>query len=101
MTNAQVAHKMGLDKVAHAGWEYKEMLMRSGLTITREGFGICGGVNACEAKVWTQSGWLRVWCGENGTARIDKPNGTHKWVYEKTPAQIAAQLKQIMAFYRL
>lgn len=37
---------------------------------------------------------LAIICGLNGTARIDKPNGTHKWVYEKTPAQLAAILRQ-------
>ena len=100
MTNAQIAHHMGLDKVAHPGYEYKEMLVRSGLTIVREGFGLCGVENAYEAKVWTQRGWLRVMCGTNGTARIDKPNGTHKWVYEKTPNQIAAQLRQVLDFYK-
>jgi hypothetical protein len=100
MTNAQMAHHMGLDKVAHPGYEYKEMLVRSGLTVTREGFGLCGVENAYEAKVWTQRGWLRVMCGTNGTARIDKPNGTHKWVYEKTPNQIAALLRQVLDFYK-
>lgn len=100
MTNAQMAHRMGLDKVAHPGYEYKEMLVRSGLTVTREGFGLCGVENAYEAKVWTQRGWLRVMCGTNGTARIDKPNGTHKWVYEKTPNQIAALLRQVLDFYK-
>ena len=100
MTNAQIAHHVGLDKVAHPGYEYKEMLVRSGLTVTREGFGLCGVENAYEAKVWTQRGWLRVMCGINGTARIDKPNGTHKWVYEKTPNQIAALLRQVLDFYK-
>lgn len=100
MTNAQMAHKMGLDKVAHPGYEYKEMLVRSGLTVTREGFGLCGVENAYEAKAWTQRGWLRIMVGTNGTARIDKPNGTHKWVYEKTPNQIAALLRQVLDFYK-
>lgn len=39
---------------------------------------------------------IAIICGMNGTARIDKPNGTHKWVYERTPAQIAATLRQII-----
>lgn len=100
MTNAQMAHRMGLDKVAHPGYEYKEMLVRSGLTVTREGFGLCGVENAYEAKKWTQRGWLRIMVGTNGTARIDKPNGTHKWVYEKTPNQIAALIRQVLDFYK-
>lgn len=40
---------------------------------------------------------LAIICGLNGTARIDKPNGTHKWVYERTPAQLAAILRQTIA----
>lgn len=42
---------------------------------------------------------IRILCSLDGTARIDKPNGTHKWVYEKSPAQIHAILKQTLAFY--
>jgi hypothetical protein len=52
----------------------------------------------CEIE--TGRGTLHIVLGVNGTARIDKPNGTHKWVYEKTPAQITAQLKQIIKFYK-
>ena len=99
MTNAQLAHKMGIDKVAAPGYAYKEMLVRTGLTVVEEGVGIAGGTGYI-AKVWTKRGWLRIACAENGTARIDKPNGTHKWVYEKTPNQIAALLRQVLEFYK-
>lgn len=97
MTNAQMAHHMGLDKVAHPGYEYKEMLVRSGLTITAENKTVLS-LTCYEAEVETDRGRLRVVCGTNGTARIDKPNGTHKWVYEKTPNQIAALLRQVLDF---
>ena len=33
MTNAQIAHHMGLDKVAAPGYAYKDMLTRSGMTV--------------------------------------------------------------------
>lgn len=98
MTNAQMAHKMGIDKVQAPGYAYKDMLIRTGMTIVAEDVGVCGLLGWYEAKLWTQRGWLHIFCAPNGTARIDKPNGTHKWVYEKTPAQIAALLKQVIDF---
>lgn len=100
MTNAQIAHKMGIDKVAAPGYAYKDMLVRSGMTIVNDNIGVGGSLTGYEAKVWTKRGWLHIFCGENGTARIDKPNGTHKWVYEKTPNQISALLRQTMEFYK-
>ena len=45
---------------------------------------------------------LNVIYGEHGsgiTARIDKPNGTHKWAYDKTPAQLYSIIKQTLSFY--
>lgn len=99
MTNAQMAHHMGLDKVAHPGYEYKEMLVRSGLTITAENKTVLS-LTCYEAEIETSRGTLHVICGTNGTARIDKPNGTNKWVYEKTPNQIAALLRQVLDFYK-
>lgn len=99
MTNAQIAHHMGLDMVAHPGYEYKEMLVRTGLVITAESKTKLG-LTCYEAETETPRGTLRVYCGENGTARIDKPNGSHKWVYEKTPNQIAALLRQVLDFNR-
>lgn len=32
--------------------------------------------------------------------RLDKPNRTHKWYYEKTFAQLNALIKQTLSFYR-
>lgn len=46
------------------------------------------------AEAETGRGKLSVICGKNGTARVDKPNGSHKWYYEKTPAQIYSILRQ-------
>lgn len=100
MTNAQMAHKMGIDKVAAPATAYRDALTRSGLIVVNDDIGVCGSLTGYEAKAWTRCGWLSILCGENGTARIDKPNGTHKWVYEKTPAQIAALLRQTLAFYK-
>ena len=99
MTNAQLAHKMGIDKVGHPGWEYGEALVRAGLTVVAQEVTVLN-LTCIEAEMQTPCGVLHVYCGTNGTARIDKPNGTRKWVYEKTPAQIAAQLNQVAAFYR-
>lgn len=42
---------------------------------------------------------LRVFFNEQGTARLDKPNRTSKWVYEKSPAQLLAIVKQTLSFY--
>ena len=37
--------------------------------------------------------------GHNFTVLIFKPNGTKKWYYEKSQAQIMSVLKQIRSFY--
>lgn len=100
MTNAQMAHKAGLDRVPCAGHHYERAIVAAGLTVTEFiPSTFAGGTDCYAAQVETKRGTLRILCGNNGTARIDKPNGTHKWVYEKTPAQIAALLKAIIGFY--
>lgn len=99
MTNAQIAHKMGLDKVPHQGWEYREAMERSGLTVSAETKTLLN-LECFEGELEFDRGTLHIFCGTNGTARIDKPNGSHKWVYEKTPAQISAQLLKIIEFYK-
>lgn len=99
MTNAQIAHKMGLDRIPHMAYEYYNALIDAGMEIIGEDITILS-LTCYEAQVETSRGKLHIYCGTNGTARIDKPNGTHKWVYEKTPAQIAAQIRQIREFYR-
>ncbi len=44
---------------------------------------------------------LTIYFSENGTARLDKPNRTTKWVYEKSPAQLLAIAKQTLSFYKV
>lgn len=101
MTNAQMAHKMGIDKVAAPDYAYRDMLIHSGMTITKTyDSTFAGGYETYEAEAETSREKLHILCGGNGTARIDKPNGTHKWVYEKTPNQIAALLRQTIDFYK-
>lgn len=53
-----------------------------------------------EAEMETPRGTLHIYGGVNGTARLDKPNGTHKWLYEKTVAQVGAAIRQTIAFYK-
>jgi hypothetical protein len=101
MTNAQWAHKMGLDRIPHRDYEYAQAITEAGLEITKTEKTLKGmSVDIFEGEIETGRGTLHIVLGVNGTARIDKPNETHKWVYEKTPAQITAQLKQIIKFYK-
>lgn len=73
-----------------------KMLESNGLTI--KGYDEEKGIYEAEAE--TQRGTLHIYGGVNGTARLDKPNGTHKWLYDKTVAQVGAAIRQTMAFYR-
>ena len=38
--------------------------------------------------------------GENGNARVIKPNGTVKWYYEKTFGQLTAAINKTMDYYK-
>lgn len=51
------------------------------------------------ASISAGYGFLRVLFNERGDARLDKPNRTKKWLYEKTPAQLLAVVKQTLSFY--
>lgn len=42
---------------------------------------------------------LTIYFSQDGTARLDKPNRTRKWVYEKSPAQLLTVAKQTLSFY--
>ena len=42
---------------------------------------------------------LTIYFSQDGTARLDKPNRTKKWVYEKSPAQLLAVARQTLSFY--
>lgn len=99
MTNAQMAHKMGLDAKVYCLSHYIDAVKQCGMEIVDEELTVLE-TKVFTAKVEMARGDLKIVCGGNGTARVDKPNGTHKWVYEKTPNQIAALLKQTMDFYK-
>lgn len=57
------------------------------------------GTTVLEAKAETKRGTLSVCCGTNGTCRVDKPNGTHKWLYQKTMPQLFRAIDQSLEFY--
>lgn len=79
----------------------KEMLEAQGMIIVRDDAILANpDIKVIEAYIPVGSRELRIFCGTNGTARIDKPNGTHKWVYEKSYAQIGAIIRQTLSFYR-
>ena len=52
------------------------------------------GVTTVSAARKTDSGNLEIMWGDNGTAKVFKPNGTTRWYYEKSVAQIARALDQ-------
>lgn len=99
MTNQKAAIIRGIERYSHRAYEYENAIKAAGMEIIATEVKVIN-LTCIEAKRETSRGTLHIYCGENGTARIDKPNGSHKWVYEKTPAQIAAQIKQIVEFYR-
>ena len=77
---------------------YENAITGAGLMI--EGREQVMGREMIKAFIEVGSHKLSIICGDNGTARIDKPNGTHKWVYEKSYAQIGALLRQTLSFYK-
>lgn len=99
MTNAQMARKMGIVEKGFCLNHYIDAAKRCGMTIISEEATILD-TKVFTAAVQTDRGELKIVCGGKGTARIDKPNGTHKWVYEKTPAQISAIIKQTLDYYK-
>lgn len=71
-----------------------------GMKITAENVTILG-TEAFEAEAETKNGNLHIVCYPQGgryTARVDKPNGTHKWLYQKSEAQIGRALEQVIQF---
>jgi len=99
MTNQKAAIIRGMERYSHPAYEYERALVSAGMEIIAKDVTVLD-LTCFEAKQETSRGTLHIYCGTNGTARIDKPNGTHKWVYEKTPAQIIAQLKTIISYYK-
>jgi len=77
---------------------YENAITNAGLVI--EGRENILNTEMVKASIEVGSHKLSILCGSNGTARIDKPNGTHKWVYEKSYAQIGALLRQTLSFYK-
>ena len=69
-----------------------------------EGFEIIGheeilGKEMIRAEKMIGDKKISIICDNNGTARIDKPNGTSKWYYEKSYPQIGKILRQVVNFY--
>ncbi len=70
-----------------------------GMTVTNYEIG-SDDVEIIEAETDTAFGKLSIICGSNGTAVISKPNGTVKWLYNKSSAQIRAIIKKTLTFYK-
>lgn len=49
------------------------------------------------ADIMTKNGYFYINVDTNGTAWLDKPNGSKKMLYEKSPAQLLAILKKTIA----
>lgn len=79
--------------------KYIKALQKRGFTISKIEETPMG-TTVLEAKAETKRGTLSVYCGTNGTCRVDKPNGTHKWLYQKTMPQLFRAIDQSLAFYK-
>lgn len=78
---------------------YMKVMMGLGMEIVEQ-FNTATGMEAFTAEIATDRGTITVTCGANGTARIDKPNGTHKWYYEKSAGQLRAAVKQTIDYWK-
>lgn len=78
---------------------YEKMVKGLGMEILERGE-TATGLKTITAEKETPRGMIRIFCGNDGTARVDKPNGTHKWYYEKSTGQLRAHLMQIIEFYK-
>lgn len=74
-----------------------EMLIAMGFE--KEGETVLENRPATVYRMTVGNSFLQVNLENNGTARIDKPNRTKKWVCEKTTAQLASILRQTLSFY--
>lgn len=79
--------------------DVEKFLQALGFTIT-ESFTNDWGTKITEGIMEFDRGTLEVALGNNGTARVIKPNGTVKWLYEKTEGQIRRALLQTMEYYQ-
>ena len=86
------------DKMENMDNRYERMATMLGMTVTERN--TVAGVNTFVAEITMERGTITIHCGENGTARIDKPNGTHKWYYEKSTGQLRSVIKQVMNFWK-
>lgn len=73
--------------------KYTAVLKDLGFTVTETHVTPLG-TTIFYAEIETRSGKLEVCCSDKGTARVDKPNNTYKWYYEKSPVQIKRALVQ-------
>ena len=78
---------------------YMKVIEALGMEITEQ-FNTVTGMEAFTAEMTTDQGTITVTCGSNGTARIDKPNGSHKWYYEKSTGQLRAAVKQTIDYWK-
>jgi len=78
---------------------YEQVLENIGFTLKNETTMECRPTKIYEMKVGF-TGRFEVALEDNGTARLLKPNGTYKWLVEKTPAQLGAICRQTLDFYR-
>ena len=78
---------------------YEKVIAGLGMEIV-ERFKTLTGMDLFRAEMATGRGLIAVTCGSNGTARIDKPNGTHKWYYEKSTGELRAAVKQVLDYWR-
>ena len=53
-----------------------------------------------EASTETPRGEMEVVICTNGTAMVEKPNGTHKWLYQKSICQLFRAIDQSLEFYK-
>lgn len=78
---------------------YMKVMVGLGMEIVEQ-FKTVAGQEVFTAEMATDQGAITVTCGANGTARIDKPNGTHKWYYEKSTGQLRAAVKQTIDYWK-
>ena len=78
---------------------YETMATALGMIITERDKTFAG-TPIFVAEIALERGTITLYCGENGNARIDKPNGTHKLYYEKSTGQLRSIIKQTMDFWK-
>lgn len=66
-----------------------------GMQITNHRWG-CGDIEIANAMIQTKNGIFEILVGSNGTAKLMKPNGSVKWVYDKSCCELRKIVKQII-----